>query len=322
MSLPTKRIKPNYPTIETLGGTVKQVRRLANAKDKLWSAFNPSIGYSPTLGYAMTIRSSNYVIDLDTGYLQVTNGGEVRTRLWFCELDDDLSLVNLREVNFESGDLTLKRGVEDAKLFWRDGSWWFTGVMLEKSHTPFARMSLFKYDPKTNVATFVKKYNGPEFTKPEKNWMLPYEPNPNFDFIYGPASIIKNEVFIKYPNLNHKISMIRGNTNLWQIGDDYLAVVHSLYTKKIIWDNPKTFTKQGGLQKFYTHQFAKYNYKGELTHLTPEFQFEHNGIEFAAGLVAKGDNFVISYGKNDLSSHIAVLPQAVVLHSLKEISYR
>jgi hypothetical protein len=101
-----------------------------------------------------------------------------------------------------------------------------------------------------------------------------------------------------------------------------VAVVHSLYTKRIIWDNPKTFTKQGGLQKFYTHQFAKYNYKGEITHITPEFQFEHNGIEFAAGLVEKGDDFIVSYGKDDLSSHIAIIPKDIVLNSLEEIPYR
>jgi hypothetical protein len=215
MTLKLKKLKPPYPTIKSMGGKTLNLRRLAEADSKLWSAFNPSIAYSPKYGYAMTIRSSNYIIDLETGYLQVTAGAEVASKLWFCELDKDFSLLNFRQVKFESGDLSLKRGVEDAKLFWRNDSWWFTAVMLERGHTPFARMSLFKYDPKTNIATFIEKYDGPEFTKPEKNWMMPYEPNPNFDFIYGPASIIKDDVFIKYPNLNHEISMIRGNTNLW-----------------------------------------------------------------------------------------------------------
>jgi hypothetical protein len=317
-----KKLKTSYPTIEEIGGSIKKVRRLVDPDDKLWSAFNPSIAYSPSLGYAMTIRSSNYVINLDTGYLEVTTGPEVAARLWFCELDEDLNLVNLRKVKFEADGLSLKRGVEDAKLFWRDGSWWFTAVMLEKGHTPFARMSLFKYDHNKNVATFIKKYPSPEFNRPEKNWMIPYEPNPNFDFIYGPASIMKDDVFIKYPNLNQSITPIRGNTNLLKIGDEYLAVVHTLYTKKVVWNNPNTFAKQDGLQKIYTHMFAKYNYKGELTHLSSEFQFEHSGIEFAAGIVEKDDNFIISYGKDDLSSHLAILSKSLVLNSLKEIPLR
>jgi hypothetical protein len=322
MTTLVKKLKINYPTIEQLGGSVKKVRRLIDPNDKLWSAFNPSIGFSPELGYAMTIRSSNYVINLDTGYLAVTAGSEVASRVWFCELDKDLNLIDLREVKFESGDLSLKRGVEDAKLFWRDGSWWFTAVMLEKEHTPFARMSLFKYDQKKNIATFIKKYPSPEFNRPEKNWMLPYEPNPNFDFIYGPASIVKDDVFIKYPNLNQNITPIRGTTNLLKIGDEYLALVHTLYTKKVVWNNPNTFAKQDGLQKIYTHMFAKYNYKGELTHLSSEFQFEHNGIEFASGIVEKDDNFVISYGKDDLSSHFAFLPKFIALMGLRELKSR
>jgi hypothetical protein len=317
-----RKLKTNYPTIEQLGGSVKKVRRLVDPNDKSWSAFNPSIGFSPKLGYAMTIRSSNYVINLDTGYLQITAGSLVTNKVWFCELDEHLNLVNLREVKFDSGELSLKRGVEDAKLFWRDGSWWFTAVMMEKEHTSFARMSLFKYDHKKNVATFIKKYPSPEFNRPEKNWMMPYEPNPNFDFIYGPASIMKDDVFIKYPNLNSSITPVRGNTNLLKIGDEYLALVHTLYTKNVVWNNPNTFAKQDGLRKIYTHMFAKYNYKGELTHLSSEFQFEHNGIEFAAGIVEKDDDFVISYGKDDLSSHLAIISKSIVLGALAKISFR
>lgn len=316
-----RKLRFDYPTIEKLGGKVFQVRRLVEPENKLWSAFNPSIAYSPKFGYAMTIRSSNYIIDLSTGSLDVTEGQYIKSRVWFCELDDDFSILNLRQVKFDS-PLTLTRGVEDAKLFWRDDSWWFTGVMLERGHTPVARMSLFKYDKDSNLATFVKKFDGPDYSKPEKNWMTPFDKNPNFDFIYGPTSIVKNNTFIFYPNTNPEISKIRGNTNLLQLDNEYLAVVHSLYTSKIVWKNPKTFSNQDGLQKFYTHQFAKFNYKGELTHLSPEFQFEHNGIEFAAGIVEKDNKFVISYGKSDKSSHLAIIDKTTVFSALRKIENR
>jgi predicted GH43/DUF377 family glycosyl hydrolase len=49
---------------------------------------------------------------------------------------------------------------------------------------------------------------------------------------------------------------------------------------------------------------------------------KHSGIEFAAGLVEKGDDFIVSYGKDDLSSHIAIIPKDIVLNSLEEIPYR
>lgn len=314
------KIKQSYPTIAKLGGTTKQIRRLVDPEVKTWSAFNPSIAYSPTEGYAVAIRSSNYVIYLDTGYLEVTNQGEIKNQVWFAELDDDLNLKNLRKVNFADSDFSLERGIEDAKLFWRDGSWHFTGIMMEKGHTPVARVALYKYDQKKNLATLVKKYDGPEYAKPEKNWMAPYEPNPNFDYIYGPTAIIKNDTLINKFNSNKKLSGLRGNTNLHDLGDGtYLAVVHILYIKNVTYQSRRTFAVQAGKQKFYTHQFVRYSQLGDIIAISPEFQFEINGIEFAAGLVEKDDNFIVSYGTNDLSSHLAIIAKSRVMALLEEV---
>ena len=84
------KIKQSYPTIAKLGGSTRQIRRLVDPDVKTWSAFNPSIAYSPTEGYALTIRSSNYVIYLDTGYLEVTNQGEIKNQVIY----DKQSLQN------------------------------------------------------------------------------------------------------------------------------------------------------------------------------------------------------------------------------------
>jgi hypothetical protein len=44
-------------------------------------------------------------------------------------------------------------------------------------------------------------------------------------------------------------------------------------------------------------------------------------VEFAAGLVAKDKDFLISFGRWDMSSHIAVLPIETVLKSLQTVRY-
>lgn len=314
------KIKQAYPTITALGGTTRQLRRLVDPEIKTWSAFNPSIAYSPKEGYAVTIRSSNYVIYLDTGYLEVTNQGEIRNQVWFAELDEDLALKNLRKVEFAKSEYSLERGIEDAKLFWRDGSWYFTGIMMEKTHTPVARVVLYKYDHKKNLATLVKKYDGPEYAKPEKNWMAPYDVNPNFDYIYGPTAIIRDNTLINKFNPNKKLSGLRGNTNLHDLGDGtYLAVVHMLYVKNVTYQSIRTFAVQAGKQKFYTHQFVRYSMQGDIISISKEFQFEINGIEFAAGLVEKGSDFIISYGTNDLSSHLATISKEKVMALLEEV---
>jgi hypothetical protein len=314
-------LKPSYPKVTNLGGSVMQIRRLVDPADKLWSAFNPSIAYSPKVGYAATIRSSNYVIYLDTGYLEVTSQGEIKNQVWFCEFEEDFSIKNLKKVEFSNIEISLDRGIEDAKLFWREDSWWFTGIMMERGHTPVARVALFKYDHENNAATLVKKYDGPEYAKPEKNWMAPYEVNENFDFIYGPTSIIKDDILITKFNANREISGLRGNTNLLSLEDgSYLAVVHTLYTKKVTYQSRRTFSMHAGTQKFYTHRFAKYDKYGTLIAISREFQFQKNGIEFAAGLVEHGDDYIISYGVDDLSSHLTKIPKSIVMKELVDVT--
>jgi hypothetical protein len=135
MTIKLRKLKPSYQTIEKMGGRVFKVRRLAEADNKLWSAFNPSIAYSPKYGYAMTIRSSNYVINLKTGHLEIVDGGEVASRLWFCELDEDFSLLNL--------------SFDFVKIF-------STGVILKK-HTNFFKFfkkSIFNINPLVMVIRY------------------------------------------------------------------------------------------------------------------------------------------------------------------------
>jgi predicted GH43/DUF377 family glycosyl hydrolase len=305
----------SYPSILALGGKTWPIGRYVSS-DTNWSACNPSIGYSPELGYAMTIRSSNYLIDDVTGNLKVQGDYfDIKSRVWFCELSKDLKGKNMREVKFADSDLPIKRGIEDAKLFWRDGSWYFTGVMKEEEHTPLFRMAIFRFDHKTSTAYLVKKFEGPDVTKPEKNWMLPYEENPNFDFIYGPTSIIKGNYIISKMNVNEDIGTIRGNTNLWKMPDNtYVSIVHSLYLKmtKMV-SHIKT-------DRTYTHQFTRYNEKGDIIGISEEFVFQKMQVEFAAGLVVKGDEFIITYGVEDASSHFASIPIKNVLKMIKPIN--
>jgi hypothetical protein len=303
-----------YPSILALGGQTWPIGRYVS-EDKNWTACNPSIGYSPKLGYALTIRSSNYLIDLENGDLKVQGGGkEIKSRVWFCELTNDLKGKNMREIKFYDGDLPIDRGIEDAKLFWRDNSWHFTGVMKEPGHTPIFRMAMYRYDHKTSIAYLIKKYEGPDVTKPEKNWMLPYNPNPNFDFIYGPTAVVKDNLVISKMNTNESIGTIRGNTNLWEMPNGtYIALVHSLYLKitKMV-THMKT-------DRTYTHQFVRYSAEGDIIEISEEFVFQKMQVEFAAGLVEKDGNFIISYGVQDESSHFASIPVENVLEILKPV---
>ena len=71
----------------------------------------------------------------------------------------------------------------------------------------------------------------------------------------------------------------------------------------------------------YLHYFSNYDKWVHMTHLSKPFRFYKPGVEFAGGIVMRGKEFLISFGKEDVSSHIASLPVATVLESLNPIKY-
>ena len=300
------------PTIHRLGGEIKNVRRLADPNIKEWSATNLSIGYHESTGYIGMLRSGNYVIT-PQGQYQVVTGDIIRSKIYISELDPDTyKLTNLRMLDVENilEEGSIRRGLEDPKLFWRDGAWHFTCVTMEKGHTEKARMAICRLSDDLNSVVSFEKFAGIDANKPEKNWMLSPEPNQYFDWIYGPTSTIKDNKMTTHMSDNQQIASLRGNSNLHPLGDEtYLAVVHRLFTR-IITNNT---------HRFYVHYFAKYDKKGKIIGLSRGFIFENRGTEFAAGLTTQGDNFLISYGSKDVSSHIAILPQELVLKSLLPI---
>ncbi len=307
-------ITKSCPTFNGLGGKIWPIGRYVS-ENRNWSACNPSIAYSPELGYAMTVRSSNYIIEHERWAFKVLEGEEIRSNVWFSQLDNGLVPRTMRQVEFDSNGPSIWRGIEDAKLFWRDGSWYFTGVMLEKEHTPKARMALYKYDHVTNLATFIKKWDGPDASIYEKNWMAPYEKNPHFDFIYGPAARIVGDNLVSKLNNLESIGGIRGNTNLWMLEDKtYLAVVHSVfdrYTKV----NSTSFMKD----RVYTHRLARYSYEGDIIGISDEFVFRGLGVEFAAGIIVKDSELVISWGERDERSYLASINLDAALDLLKPV---
>ena len=301
------------PFITELGGKIYNVRRLIDPSVKEWSATNLCVAHNLKTGYIGMLRSGNYVIT-ETGAYTVTQESTIRSRIYIGEFDiKTMKFKDLRKLDVSKIlDGTIKRGLEDPKLFYRDNAWHFSCVTMEKKHTTRARMAICKLNSDLTEIVSFKKFPGIDFHRPEKNWMLPDKPNPNFDWIYASNAIVKDNVLTTYMDDNEEISALRGNTNLFDLGDGtYLAVVHRLLTR-IIMNNT---------HRFYEHYFAQYDNKGRIVAISSPFKFEIDGVEFAAGLTTRGDDFVVSYGSKDVSCHVATIPKAVVLKGLKKIKY-
>ena len=312
----------NAPNVSQLGGTVVDLARYVDNNTR-WGATNPSIGYYPNKGLVVALRSSNYTIT-PSGQYEITEGPHFMSRVFFSELTKDYKLRKLRKIDLNGLESEYPRGLEDPKLFFRDGHWHFTCVApgVPEPGKRASRMAIAKLDHKCTKIIDFEKFPGLDPATPEKNWMLPYEPSRHFDWIYSPNTIIKNHKLTGYLTDHPLTSNLRGGSNLHRLGDDtYLAVVHKKYLNVESQINPATFAKSEQTSMRYTHLFARYDIKGNLLQLSDPFIFFKPGIEFGAGITMQGKNFLISFGRNDVSAHLAIMPVKQVLESLKSIEY-
>lgn len=307
-----------WGSLRKYNGSARKLFRFADKRDKMWSAFNPSIAKNPDGEIAMVVRSSNYLLGPSQKYNSLTVGPYIQNRVWFAELDDDLRITDMYELECV-GELSFKRGVEDGRLFWRDGGWWMTGVILEKPHTPVARTGLFKIDTAAKTATLVEKYPGIADNVVEKNWgVVAGEAVSQFDYIYSPNSIYKDGKFVELDKPG-KFKGIRGGTQLIPWDGGYLSVGHitrSMLSKEPIF-NPTTYACERLKLRHYTHVFIKYDLSGRMEKISEEFIFNVEGIEFAAGIIEHKGRVYISYGHDDIEGWMASLDVDTVREMLR-----
>ena len=311
----------SFPTFKALGGSTWRIRRFADESDKRWSAFNPCVAYSPRDGYVVMLRSSNYFLDPEFGNAVVTTGGRVRSDVWVGKLDENFEIIDgsMRMVDFSEAGITFRRGAEDARLFWRDGQWFFIAGLKEPG-IPYPRLGIFKLD-ENYKATLVEIMGDGWLNWVEKNWMPPYEKNPNFDYVYNSTSVYRNGQgpVDGLREMDFTTKGIRGGSPLWDLGDKtYLALVHKAYMETVERFNPRVFGNQIANVRTYTHCFARYDYEGKLIQITPQFVFHDRTIEFGAGLVVSGEDVIVSYGYKDVASYLGKIELKKVMEMLHD----
>jgi hypothetical protein len=305
-----------------LGGETWRILRFVDESDKRWSAFNPSIAYSPEQGYCILFRSSNYFFDPKTGGTVATVGNRIQNRVFIANLGDDWQVVpgSLRELDYSKGPRFL-RGPEDGRLYWRDGGWEFLSVMREPYVTDdVPRLGTFRITGER--ADLLKVYDSPDLQPIEKNWMPPYKKTSKFDFVYSATSVYKEDIGKIYARDEAESvgNNIRGGSCLWELPDgSYLAIVHEADVKKETKFISRMFSYKEVPVRKYLHRFAKYRSDGTLTHLSDLFTFQNVDIEFAAGLVVCDEDVIVSYGYKDVASYLGKIKLKAVLDTLKEI---
>jgi hypothetical protein len=312
--------KPKPKGIQEMGGETWRILRFADLSDKRWSAFNPSIAYSPVEGYVVLFRSSNYFFDPETSSTTLTVGNRVQSRMWLGTLKKDwtLDLETLREIDFSRAGIQFKRGAEDGRLYCVDGSWEITAGLHEPG-IELPRIGRFRLDGLT--ARLVKIYNDGQLFDVEKNWMAPTTPNPRFDFVYTSADVYVDGVGpVRVKEPSDLTRDVRGGSQLWPLPDGtYLAIIHEADVKKTRVHVPRMFVTKDVSIRTYVHRFAIYDSGGKLSGLSPRFKLSDARIEFAAGLVVAGEDVIVSYGYKDVASYLGKINLNVVLESIEEV---
>lgn len=312
------KLKP--PVIQDLGGETWRILRFPDDSDKRWSAFNPSIAYSPVDGYVVLFRSSNYFFDPETTSTTVTVGSRVQSRMWLGTLDDTWSIIpsSLREIDFSGAGVRLKRGAEDGRLYWVDGYWEITAGLHEPG-IDLPRIARFRLNGLK--AELIEIYQDGSLYDVEKNWMAPSIRSDKFDYIYNPISIYKTGVGpVQVRELSEDIRHVRGGSQLVGLDDGrYLAIVHEADVRKVKVTIPRMFTVKDVSVRTYVHRFALYSSDGVLVGLGPRFKLSDARIEFAAGLAICGEDLIISYGYKDVAAYLAKINLYDTLSKIKEV---
>lgn len=309
-----------YTTFAELGGKTWRIRRFAEPGNTRWSAFNPSIAWTPD-GYLVMFRSSNYFLDPEFGNAVATEGSRVKSNIWVGKLSSTWQVIeeSMRKVDFSEAGISFRRGAEDARLYYRDGVLEFTAGIHEPG-IEYPKIGRFRLD-ENYKAKLVEILDDGWLRSVEKNWMPTYKKNETFDYVYSPTAVYRvGEGVVELRNLTRKTKGVRGGSCLWELEDGtYLALIHKATMEVVERYNPRVFGKQFAKIRRYFHCFARYDKNGKLVQLTDDFIFNNYGIEFGAGLIVDNGNVIVSYGVKDVASDLGMISLERVMEMLHDV---
>jgi hypothetical protein len=282
------------------------------------SAFNPSVAENANGEVFCIVRSSNYDITPQGTYAY--EGEAISTVNHLLQLHPRTLAVldtnRIEDEGYRQDDSPFPvRGHEDCRLFHDGAGWCYSATVRDRTgERGMAQMIEADLGLAWGVGPHVDEMQLlSDGRRHEKNWM----PWPDFGdgwaYLYSvePTIILASFTEPWTPPLSgfwsegvHLLRHARGGTQVvlreerergW---DRFWCLVHETVT----FDNP--------YHKVYTHRVVEISDDHEITAISSPFCFRGMGIEFAAGLVIREDEVVISYGVNDERAYLLRLPLA------------
>ena len=246
---------------------------------------NPSI-IATEYGYECVVRGVNYDLEKSKNDYVFYYGSYAvpfpDTQNYYAILTDDLSVLSywfLEDRHLRTNIFSLE-GIEDLRLFHWQGRKYFIGNAV---NYPSGSATITLMSMGANVLNLECMFDSPTKAKIEKNWM-PFVQDDTLTFLYTPNGQVltyKDGLTLSHADRPVELPNWSGSSCVMQKDGKYYAVVHQR------------------VKSTYTHKLVEYDVTGKPLWQSKEFSFEHDGIEFCAGMAFKGDDVVFSYGVMD-----------------------
>ena len=242
---------------------------------------------------------------------------ELKTNNYYCELDnqtyDIIKTIKIDTSKLDEKPLWTFIGLEDARMVHWSNKYFLCGVRRDTTTYGEGRMELCEIEIKDDKVTEISRNRIQVPDKKsycEKNWMPILSDDYHFVKWTNPVEIVKvnlqsNDCDIIFnSSKSYQLQYdIRGGSPLIDWYDNtYLCITHEV---------DFTLKNQNGFKNAdYYHRFVIFDKESlEIKLISDNFNFMTGKIEFCIGLAEYNNNILITFGFQDNSSYLLILPK-------------
>jgi tetratricopeptide (TPR) repeat protein len=265
-----------------------------------FTSSSPCIVYDKALDlYKMNIRYVNYTIQPNGTYTFIKNDGKIRTVNKLVYLDKNFKQTKTIFLKEDINNELRYQGLEDLRLFKYKKDLYFTGVKDNGENKLCISHGILNEVKDNKLEDSI--LDSPYGRDCEKNWVLFTDFDNELKVIYEWYPFTVGKIESKDLSLDSKdfnvpgfFRQLRGSTNGWKYDDELWFLCHIVYHE----ESPR---------EYYHIMIILDSKTLKLKRHSKIFKFEGESIEYALGLVVKGNNIIISYSIWDRTSNVVIL---------------
>lgn len=277
---------------------------ITEKSDEEYHPMNPSILRTEE-GYQIICRSVNYTQKGAKEFATIDPDGYYKTRNFLVTYNQDFQLLSQKEI---TENLVRQRlpsfvlGLEDARIFLFQGSYWFTCTTRDNTEDGTPQISVCKigHDGCVEKMTLLR---GPDPLRCEKNW-LPFVKDGIFHVIYSydPFIIYQPDVETGECKLDLSyeptadFTSFRGSAGPIPFQDGYLVLIHEV-------------THFPDQSRCYLHRFLYLDHRFFIKQISKPFTFLHQGVEICASMTLnhEGTHLILAIGIEDNKAYLCTV---------------